>query len=225
MKKIAFVGAFDKTDLIIYTAKMLTEIGKRVLVIDTTVLQKARYIVPAIAPTKYYVTDYENIDISVGFNSFEMLENYIGDVQADYDIILIDIDTYEMFDSFEAHNADKIYFVTAFDTFSLKRGMEIIGTMRNQVSMKKILFQREIIAENDEYLNQLSIDYPIHWENEKIHFPYDQGDLTAIIENQLISKIKFKNLSPEYKEGLMILVQEIIPEVNFSEIRKILKNL
>lgn len=225
MKKIAFVGAFDKTDLIIYIAKILTELGKKVLVIDTTVLQKARYIVPAIAPTKNYVTEYENMDISVGFSSFEMLDSYIGDIQADYDITLIDIDTYEMFDSFEANDADKIYFVTAFDSFSLKRGMEIIGTMRNQVSMKKILFEREILEENDEYLNQLSINYPIHWEKEKIHFPYDQGDLTAIIENQLVSKIKFKNLSSEYKDGLTMVVQDIIPEVSFSELRKIFKNL
>lgn len=225
MKKIAFVGAFDKTDLIIYIAKILTELGKKVLVIDTTVLQKARYIVPAIAPTKNYVTEYENIDISVGFSSFEMLDSYIGDIKADYDITLIDIDTYEMFDSFEANDADKIYFVTAFDSFSLKRGMEIIGTMRNQVSMKKILFEREILEENDEYLNQLSINYPIHWEKEKIHFPYDQGDLTAIIENQLVSKIKFKNLSSEYKDGLTMVVQDIIPEVSFSELRKIFKNL
>lgn len=225
MKKIAFVGAFDKTDLIIYIAKILTELGKKVLVIDTTVLQKARYIVPAIAPTKNYVTEYENMDISVGFSSFEMLDSYIGDIKADYDITLIDIDTYEMFDSFEANDADKIYFVTAFDSFSLKRGMEIIGTMRNQVSMKKILFEREILEENDEYLNQLSINYPIHWEKEKIHFPYDQGDLTAIIENQLVSKIKFKNLSSEYKDGLTMVVQDIIPEVSFSELRKIFKNL
>ena len=165
------------------------------------------------------------MDISVGFSSFEMLDSYIGDIKADYDITLIDIDTYEMFDSFEANDADKIYFVTAFDSFSLKRGMEIIGTMRNQVSMKKILFEREILEENDEYLNQLSINYPIHWEKEKIHFPYDQGDLTAIIENQLVSKIKFKNLSSEYKDGLTMVVQDIIPEVSFSELRKIFKNL
>lgn len=30
MKKVGFVGAFDKTDLLIYIAKILTVLGKRV---------------------------------------------------------------------------------------------------------------------------------------------------------------------------------------------------
>lgn len=71
MRKIGFIGAFEKTDLIIYTAKVLTEVGKKVLVIDTTILQKARYIIPSITPTKFYVTEYEGIDVAVGFESLE----------------------------------------------------------------------------------------------------------------------------------------------------------
>lgn len=52
MKTIGFIGAYDKTDLIIYIARILTAMNKRVLVIDTTFLQKAKYIVPAISPAK-----------------------------------------------------------------------------------------------------------------------------------------------------------------------------
>ena len=33
MKKIGFIGAFDKTDMIIYVAKLFAEIGKKVLII------------------------------------------------------------------------------------------------------------------------------------------------------------------------------------------------
>lgn len=36
MKTIGFIGAYDKTDLIIYIARILTAMNKRVLVIDTT---------------------------------------------------------------------------------------------------------------------------------------------------------------------------------------------
>ena len=43
MKKIGFIGAYDKTDLILYVAKILTTLKKKVLVIDTTINQKARY--------------------------------------------------------------------------------------------------------------------------------------------------------------------------------------
>jgi len=225
LKKIGFIGAFEKTDLILYTAKILTEVGKKVLVIDTTVLQKARYIVPAIAPTKFYITEFEKIDIAVGFEDLESIDKYIEGLELNYDIALVDIDSPEMFDEFGMLNAEKLYFITAFDKFSLRRGLEIIGNMRAKVEMTKILFEREIFEENDEYLNLLSLTSPIEWQNEKIYFPYDQGDLTAIIENQRVSKIKLKNLSEQYRESLFELAKGIIPEVKPAVIKKNMKNL
>lgn len=78
MKKIGFIGAYDKTDLILYVAKAAVEIGKSVLVVDATILQKARYIVPCIAPSKYYITEYEKIDVAVGFNNLEEIKKYLS---------------------------------------------------------------------------------------------------------------------------------------------------
>ena len=49
MKKIGFIGCYDKTDLMIYIAKILVATKKKVLVIDSTVNQKAKYIVPIVA--------------------------------------------------------------------------------------------------------------------------------------------------------------------------------
>ncbi len=225
MKKVGFIGAFEKTDLIIYLAKVLTEAKKRVLVIDTTILQKARYIVPSISPTKIYVTDYEGIDVAVGFEDFESVSRYLGNIENDYDIMLIDIDSAEVLDLFGLASSDKLYFITAFDNFSLRKGIEIINNFTQKVKMTKILFERDISEENDEYLNLLSLTSPVEWENEKIYFPYDQGDLSAIIENQRVSKIKFRNLSEQFRDSLGILAQEIFPEIKSGEIRKIIRSL
>ena len=65
MDKIGFVGAYDKTDVILYIAKIISLIGKKVLVIDSTVNQKAKYVVPVINPTKSYITNFEGMDIAV----------------------------------------------------------------------------------------------------------------------------------------------------------------
>ena len=51
MEKVGFIGGYDKIDLMIYTAKILTAMGKRIIILDTTQKQKSRYIVPAINPT------------------------------------------------------------------------------------------------------------------------------------------------------------------------------
>lgn len=224
MKKIGFIGAFEKTDLIVYTAKILTELGKRILIIDTTILQKARYIVPTIASSKFYVTTYEDIDIAVGFRDIESVNEYIGNLAQNYDILLIDIDFPQIFEKFGMEDAEKLYFITAFDNFSLKRGLQILKAINSQVPITKILFERDIYNDFEEYLNLLSSDFAIKWNEEKIYFPYDQGDLTAIIQNQIVSKIKLKNLSQTYRDSLIELASDIEPELR-GVAKKIMKKL
>lgn len=222
MKKIGFIGAYDKTDLILYVAKIIAELEKNVLFVDATTLQKARYIVPCIAPSKYYITEYEKIDVAVGFNSLDEIKQYLGADELQYDIIMIDIDENDSFQRFEMEKANKNYFVTAFDSYSLKKGLEVIGKMDDKLLMKKILFSQEMLEEEDDYLNFLSFYYSVRWEQDKIYFPYENGDNSAIIENQRTARIKFKNLSDSYKEGLYLIVQDIMNDIKNSEIRKII---
>ena len=51
MRKIGFVGAFDKTDLLLQIAKILTVMGIKTIVIDSTINQKAKYV-GSSAPTQ-----------------------------------------------------------------------------------------------------------------------------------------------------------------------------
>ena len=128
MKKIGFIGAYDKTDLIVYVAKILTLLGKKVIVIDSTVNQKARYIVPAINPTVKYITDFEDIDIAVGFSNMDEIRKYLRDIEEkdlEYDIALIDTDNIQGFTNFRLTECQKNYFVTSFDNYSLKKGLYI----------------------------------------------------------------------------------------------------
>ena len=95
MRKIGFIGAYDKTDLIINVAKILTTTKKKVLIVDATILQKSRYIVPVINPTKMYVTEYEDIDVAIGFSNFDDIKKYLGtpeEQELGYDIVFVDTD-------------------------------------------------------------------------------------------------------------------------------------
>lgn len=225
MKKVGFIGGFDKTDLIIYVAKMLNEVGKKVLMIDTTVNQRARYIVPTITPSIYYITEFDGIDVAVGFENLENIKDYLGVDALEYDVILIDVDSENSFAKFDIQNSDKNYFVTAFDNYSLKKGLEIIGRLEQKVPMTKILYSREILQEDNDYLNFLSFYYSVQWNKDIIYFPYELGDNSAIMENQRAAKIRFKNLSMQYKEGVLSIAEQIFPEVRNSEFKKVLKNI
>lgn len=139
-----------------------------------------------------------------------------------YDVVLIDIDDNDSFIKFDMIKASKNYFVTGFDSYSLKKGLEIIGKMNDKLLMKKILFSQEMLSEEDDYLNFLSFYYSVRWEKDKVYFPYEIGDNSAIIENQRTARIRFRNLSEAYKEGLTSITGDIIPEVKLTEIRKII---
>lgn len=227
MKKIGFIGAYDKTDFIIYIARALVEMGKKVIVIDTTVNQKAKYIVPSISPTISYVTEYEGIDISVGLYSYIDIAHYLGIETFEacgYDYVLIDIDNAIMLDNFNLYTTDRNYFVTSFDLFSLKRGIEILSGIKVPMQLTKVLYSKFMTKEEDDYLNYLSMGTKIQWTDERIYFPFENGDQSVIIENQRIAKLKIKGLSNEYKESLIYLVEEITEESD-SNVRKIFKQI
>lgn len=224
MKKIGFIGVYDKTDMLLNIAKILTTMNNRVLIIDATINQKAKYVVPAINPTVSYITSFEDIDVAIGFKNIEDIKRYVG-ITGDlsYDVFLIDSDTPESIEEFQLNKADKNYFVTSFDVYSLRRGVEILKSLKNQLNLTKILFAKEILKEEDDYLNFLSLGCKIIWDEERIYFPIENGDLSVIAENQRVQKIKFKKLSIQYKDSIGFIAQQILNQKSDSHIRKAIK--
>lgn len=227
MKRIGFIGGYDKTDLILYLAKICTVLENRVLVIDATVCQKARYIVPVISPALMYVTEYEEIDIAVGFHNEEEVKRYLGieDLSSEYDIILVDTDNSEGFQGFYLEGAQKNYFVTSFDVYSLRRGLEALTGLSSAISLTKVLFSKEMLKEEDDYLNFLSLGYKVIWDDYRIYFPVENGDQSVIYENQRVSKIRFRKLSVQYKDGLEYMAEEILGDTGGSKVRKAIKTI
>lgn len=227
MDKIGFVGAYDKTDVILYIAKIISLIGKKVLVIDSTINQKAKYVVPVINPTKSYITNFEGMDIAVGFNNLQQIQEYLGteDKKIDYDIILIDIDSTESIEIYDMKKANKNYFVTSFDLYSLKKGIEIIDGLNETIQLKKVLFSKYATEEEDDYLNFLSLGHKVIWESERIYFPLELGDQSTIIENQMLSKIKIRKLTNQYKKSLLYMAEEIVKPEERGKIRKVFRQL
>lgn len=226
MKKIGFIGAYDKTDLILYIAKILTTVGKKVLVIDSTITQKARYIVPAINPTTMYVTEYEEIDLAVGFSNMEDIKKYLGvpeNKDLEYDIVFVDTDNIDGFEKFNLIEAQKNYFVTSFDAYSLKKGLEVLSGLNSVVSLTKVLYSKDMLKEEDDYLNFLSLGYKVIWNENRVYFPIENGDLNIIYENQRVAKIKFRKLSIQYKDGLAFLAEEILGDVSETQVRRAIK--
>lgn len=226
MKKVGFIGMYDKTDLILNIAKILTTMHKKVIVVDSTLTQKAKYVVPVINPTVTYITDFEDIEVAIGFKNETEIKGYLGITENEelpYDIMLIDVDDSVAIEEFDLMKASKNYFVTAFDLYSLKRGLEILSNLKEPMNLTKILFTREILKEDNDYLDFLSLGYKVMWNEYRIYFPIENGDWSVLAENQRVAKIKFKKLSTQYKDSLVYIVSEILNDISENQTRRAVK--
>ena len=226
MKKIGFIGMYDKIDLILNIAKVLTVMQKRVIVVDSTLTQKAKYVVPVINPTVTYITNFEDIDVAIGFDNELGIKEYLGISEREdlpYDVMLIDADNAKALEQFDMKNDAKNYFVTAFDLYSLKRGLEILAQLKTPMELTKLLYTKEVLKEEDDNLNFLSLGYKIVWSEYRIYFPIENGDWSVIAENQRVAKIKFKRLSAQYKDNLIYIVSEILNDTSENQIRRAVK--
>ena len=226
MEKVGFIGAYDKIDLMLNVSKILNILGKEVLIIDTTINQKAKYIVPHITPTAKYITTYENVDVAIGFENMKEIKEYVGEKEnLPYDIALIDIDRNEYLEKYDMANAEKNFFVTAFDTYSLKRGIETFIETKETMNLTKVLFCRDVLKEDDDYLNYISEGFKIKWSENRIYFPIEIENMIANIENQRQGRIRFKKLTIQYKEAMIQIIQEIDSKYSEGKIRKTIKSI
>ena len=223
MKKVSFIGSYDNIDFVLYIAKLLTQMDKRVLLIDGTITQKAKYIVPSINPSKTYVTEFEGIDVAVGFYNYENIKQYLAVDYLDYDIALISVDTVEAVSNFDIESCDKNFFATSVDTYSLKRGLETLSGLFNPIEITKIFYSRDMSKEENDYLDFLALGYKVIWDEERVYLPFELGDQSVIYENQRVSKIKFKKLSSQYKEQLLYVTQKILKILDDENIVRLKK--
>ena len=217
MEKINFIGAYDKTDSIMYIAKILTEMKKKVIIVDATITQKSKYVIPTVENENEYITNYSNIDFAIGFTNYNDIKTYLGMPQSaafTYDYMLIDIDNSDLLNNFDVYSSKKTYFVTSFDLYALKKGVEVLKRLSLPVEITKVYFSNLMSQTEDDYFNYIATGCRVKWNQDKIYFPLLNEDLDVIKENQRLSKIRFKGLSNEYKTSLMEWTQDICGDSN-----------
>ena len=228
MKKIGFIGVYDKTDLVLVISELLVKSGRKVLFIDATKDEKAKYIVPSIMPTVSYITSFEDIDVAIGFENFTQVKQYVcadDENEMEYDYVFIDTDDIEKIKMFELTSSDQLYYVTSFSGYSLRKGIEILRKVDLPLRMTRVFFTKEMLKEEDDYFDYLTLDLKIKWNDNKIYFLLENGDLSARMENNRLQCIKLRNLSIEYKENIIYMASQICPEVNERFYRKIVKDM
>lgn len=227
MEQIGFIGSYDKKDLLLNVAKILSNLNKNVLIVDATSFQRLRYIVPRIsnAQGNTYVSEYLDIDVALGFMNLNGIMQYLGH-NLDYDFILIDTDNIQTLNSFMIPTLAKNFFVTSYDEYELQRGLEVFRMMQRPMEIYKVIYSADISVKEDAYLNHLLENCNVSWKNEKVQFADTTQDKKAALENQLVRQISLRRYSSLYKDSMEYLISLIAGEqVNQDDIRRVIKKI
>ena len=123
-------------------------------------------------------------------------------------MVLLDIDTPEAYMDFGIQPSDEHCFVTGFDLYSIRTGLETLQAIQTPTRVTKIYFTRDMLPEEDEYVMALSQSLKVVWNDEIIFFPFERGDRNVLNINQRFAKIKIRGLSKEYIDAIMFIAEE-----------------
>ena len=91
------------------------------------------------------------------------------------------------------------------------------------MNLSKILINYNMKKEDEEYLDFLSLDTRVVWNNFSIYITILDENERLIEDNQRIYRARLKKLIPEYQEGIIYIVQDIVGDMSANKIKKFVK--
>lgn len=207
MKRFLFIGACEKTDLMLYISKVLTAANLKVLLVDATLAGKYRYSISLIDENAV-LTEFDGIDVAVGFKTFNDLGDHLKKIDEDpndYDVLLIDSDHPE--GVAEWGEMDSQALVTSFEKYSVLQNVKLIERFFQDHMTETRTFLRIYYPFADCQINEAYIDstldrFPIQWHELAFDFLVDEVDYSVRVENQYENQIRLRGLSGRYKTRL-----------------------
>lgn len=228
MEHVGFLGSYDKKDLLLNIGKVLASLNYRVLIIDATQPQRLKYIVPNVSNNNSitYISEYQGVDVALGFMNLMGIAQYLGTNQLPYDFILIDSDNVQTMNSFMMQRIKKKFFVTSFDQYEITRGIENFIYFNQPMEVLKVVISANNTKQESDYFKHLMEKTPVTLIDKGVHFADTIEDRMATLENQLMKEIKLKRYTNTYRDSLEFitaLTSEGIVDQN--EIKRIIKKI
>lgn len=233
MQVIGLIGYVDKYDFAINLARAINIMGKSVLVVDATLDRKLKYVIPALSNVgRAYITQYNDIDFAVGFDSMHDVENYLTEQSINiglYDFILIDIDSPKSYEFFRTRGIDKSYFFIDTSILSVAKNKDIIKAIRiysqnpENIEMTKIMYKGVMSRAAEDYFQKQIEEYKIKWKEPEYEFSHDEMDRMVDIDSQYSGLIDIRKHTKMYLNTIADFTSELIDDVTSKEVLKNIK--
>lgn len=206
MKKIVFFGAPDKSHLLLILGKLLTALGQRVLIVDSTLAQTMQGYLPQV-DFDHSLREFEGIDIATGQITGAQLNRSLLQVggEAAYDVILIDTDHTELVKGSELSGYDKRVWCSNLNRLSMYRSAELMQRLclheaaGAPLSFFKLLTPILPLSIPETYVDALLPQQAVRWEETVFRLPLDERDMSVDLDNQHHGRIDIRRLSGAHR--------------------------
>ena len=231
MRAIGMYGYVDKYDFIMAVAKTITIMGKSVLVVDATIDDKYKYMIPNISNEDKYVTQYGEVDFAVGFNSFEQLQQYMGEHNIDiekYSFVLLDVESVDKYNSFSSVSVDKSYLFIASNLVSINKNEELVRAMREknqeaELVFTKVFYRSYTTRAATNYMEEKVANYAVKWSDEVYDVSVDEQDIMVNVDSQYSGLIDLRKHTKQYILYLCEFVSKLLGDEDEKNILKEIK--
>ncbi|WHX49988.1 hypothetical protein QNH46_04775 [Paenibacillus woosongensis] len=231
MKKIVFLGAPDKSHVLLLLGKLLAAMDYKVLVVDSTLAQTTQGYLPQ-EELRAPLYEFEGVDVACGFILYSQMERYLYQKAngMDYDVMLLDTDHTEMVKGRELPHYDKRIWCSNFNRLTMQRNVELMQRLclheaQNQpVSFYKMMLSVVPLTVTEAYLDSAFAQQTIRWEEAVFRFPLDEHDVSVELENQHHGRIDVKGLSGTYRRTIWEMAQQLF-EWDDKTVRRAWKRL
>jgi hypothetical protein len=227
MNKALFLGDLNKSDLLVYIAKVLTAAGKKVLLVDATTEQKYFLSFPVADPEET-ITEFNGFDVARSCRTFKDLQDMFKDrnEQLDaYDFLLIDSndpDNVTAWGEISQH-----LLVTNFERYTIDQNVELLErylALRsgNSVLFGLIIYPYVDFELDEDFLKSTLSHLPIAWYEDTFLFPLDEVDYEVRVMNQHENRMRIRRLSRRFRRALTLVCTFLIGEPQ-SAVRKAIR--
>ena len=227
MEQIGFIGFYDKKDILLNIGKIFSYLGKKTLVVDATMMQRMRYIVPKVSANNSitYVSEYQGTDVAVGFMNLGQIAQYLGANQLNYDFVIIDSDNIQTMYSFMIPKMKKIFYVTSYDKFEVEKSKELFANINEPMILTKVAISSNLNADESNFLvHTLENNYIKFDKDKEVLFEDSDKNRAVILQSQLVNEISFRKFTNTYKDSLEYITALISEgDIQQSEIRSIIR--
>lgn len=227
MEQIGFIGFYDKKDILLNIGKIFSYLGKKTLVVDATMMQRMRYIVPKVSANNSitYVSEYQGTDVAVGFMNLGQIAQYFGANQLNYDFVIIDSDNIQTMYSFMIPKMKKIFYVTSYDKFEVEKSKELFANINEPMILTKVAISSNLNADESNFLvHTLENNYIKFDKDKEVLFEDSDKNRAVILQSQLVNEISFRKFTNTYKDSLEYITALISEgDIQQSEIRRIIR--